>query len=119
MVGARRVAAAPVAAEHRQVDVPAARRLLAVGDDLHRLRAHRQRRHSWRRRQALLRAAVADVDAPVVDPQLAAAERGDGVGEQQRAVLVGEARNLSSGWSAPVLRLAVDDRDDLDVGPRP
>ena len=112
MIGSS-VPAAPVILEHRDVDVPAAHRLRAFRDRLHRLCAHRQRRHPRRRRQALLRPAVADVDPPVVDPQLAAGERGDRIGEQQRPVLMRDPRDLLERLKHARARLAVHNGDDL------
>ncbi len=89
-----RLVLAPVVPQHRDVDVPAANGLLSVGHSVHRLRAQRQRRHPRRRRQALLRPAVADVDPPLVDQQLATGQGRDGVHQQQRAVGVDDARYL-------------------------
>src|SRR2546421_12415106 len=61
-----------VVGDHAQVEVPA---LAAFYEALARPRAHRQGGQTWRNAEALLRAAVRDVDTPPVDLDGNAAER--------------------------------------------
>ena len=73
---------------------------------------HRDRREAGRHAEALLRAAVRDVDAPRVDLDGDAAERGHAVDEQQRVALAA-APSGSTSLRTPGRRLGVDDRDHL------
>ena len=75
-----------VARHQAEVEVPAGRAARAAARSAPG--RHRQRRQARRHPEALLRPAVGDVDAPVVDVDLDATERGDHVDEEQGVALV-------------------------------
>jgi len=64
------------------------RAALAAEHLVHRAVVERERARTGRTREALLRAGVGHVDVPLVDAQLDAAQRGDGVGDHERVVVV-------------------------------
>ena len=69
---------------------------------LQRALGDRHRRHPRRRREALLGAGVGAVDAPAVELERDAAERGHAVGHQQRAAAGSAAASSAIGCSTPV-----------------
>jgi len=83
-----RAVVAPVPLQKREVEVPRAGPLLAAEHLVHRAVVERERARTGRTREALLRAGVGHVDVPLVDAQLDAAQRGDGVGDHERVVVV-------------------------------
>ena len=70
--------------DHPQVEVP---RLRALDEAITSAVRHRERREARRHTEALLSAAVRDVDAPIVDRHRDASERRHAVDEQQRVSL--------------------------------
>ena len=72
----------------------------------------RQRRQTRGTAQALLRAGDRHVDLPAVHGDLRAAERHDGVGEQQRLVTSAEARDVLQRLQHAGGGLTVDERDE-------
>ena len=80
---------ARVAAQHPEVEVPALRLL---DPPLPRPVVDRERRQPGCDAEALLRARVREVDAPLVEPHRHAAEGGDAVGQQEGVALAGGQR---------------------------
>ena len=75
--------AAPVFLDHRQIEIPALHFGLAVANHFDGPFVERHRRQARRAAETFLRAAVAGIDAQLVDPHRRAAERSDGVDQQQ------------------------------------
>ncbi len=113
VIGTPAARLADVAAEQPEVDIPGLRVGVAalkgsIGD--------RERCEPGSDAEAFLGACVADIDAPVIGKELAAGDRGDGVGDQQRIAL-DLAECLDVGAHAG-RGLGVDRGDDLGVGVR-
>ena len=89
--------AAPVLVEQRHIEVPVGHFALAT----HQLglgpRTHREGAQAGRAAQALLAAAVGEVDLPRIQQKGHTTERGDGVKQQQAVVLAAELTDALHG----------------------
>ena len=98
-----------------QVEVEALHRRLACLDDVHGGFVEGDWSEARRGAEALLGAAVTDVDAPVVDLHLVAAQRGNGVDDGQGPVAVDDFDDVGQGRQHAGGGLGVDDADGLDL----
>src|SRR6266568_1391916 len=92
---------APVLLHGRHVEVPALALRLAAVDHVNGSVAERDWGEARRAAEAFLRATVDRVDLPLIDFQRRAAERGDGVNQQQRVELVAKRAELINGLERP------------------
>ena len=109
-------AAVPVGLEQVEVEVPAVGGRLAGLDGAPGGGGEGDGGGAGRRGEALLRARVGGVDAPLVDLDGNAAEGGDAVEEQQGAVLLAERGDGLDGLADAGGGLGVDDGDELGGG---
>ena len=105
----------PVVRDHPGVEVPALHLGLARLHRVERARRERERREPGRAGEALLRAGVDGVRLPGVHLHRHAAERGDGVDDEQRAVRVAELAEPLHRLVRAGRGLGVDERDHLHL----
>ncbi|KAF5044610.1 hypothetical protein DSECCO2_490040 [anaerobic digester metagenome] len=111
-VGGLHRGALPALAVGRHVEVEGA----LLRDPVPGAVADGDRRKARGSREALLRPDDGDIDAPLIHPDIVAADGGDTVHDEERIVLPGEFRDLRSRVLDPGARLVVDHRDDLGPG---
>ncbi len=108
--------AGPILVQKLGIQIPASYRMLALRERLHSSSAERNRREAWRTANALLRAAIRRVDAPVIDFDLDASERGHRIQENHRAMGLGQAGNLVHRLQHAGRGLSMHESDDFEGG---
>ena len=108
-------AASPIVHDQVEVEKPALHLGLAVADGFHGARAEADRRQARRAGQAFLRAGVDRVDLPCVHLQRRAAQGGDGIDYDHRALGMGQARDGGRVGTGAGGSLCLHESDDLGI----